>query len=177
VPRDQQAGSCYKPLVRVLVALVSCALAAGCGGGGGAGPAAPKPGSPQGDAFAAVFRAVEQWRQGWQVRSLEALAPLYRQDDHTVIVYQGRPQRGWDRAESWLRAQLAGSTSVHLRIEDGVVTTLGDDAATFTARMGRDLSDGAVTAADEGFLTLTFAREGGAWQIVSEHYSYPLGGQ
>ena len=160
--------------LRVLLCLA--ALAAPACKGGGAGSTTPGPSAAEGDAFGAVFRAVEQWRQGWQVRSVEALEPLYRHDDHTVIVYQGRAQRGWERARTWLRAELAGVSSVHVRIEDGVVTTLGDDAATFTARMGRDLSDGVVTRTDEGFLTLTFVREGGAWQIVAEHYSYALGG-
>lgn len=167
---------------RVLLALLiaaSGAAAVGCGGGGssgGARPTAPPPTPGQDDAFSAVFRAVEQWRQGWQVRSLEALAPLYRHDDHTIIVYQGRPLLGWDSAEAWLRAQLAGVSSVHIRIEDGVVTTLGPDSASFAARMGRDLSDGVITRADEGFLTLTFVREDGRWQIVAEHYSFALGG-
>lgn len=161
--------------MRALPAILVClAVATGCGGGGGAGSTTPRAG--QGDAFAAVFRAVEQWTQGWEVRSVEALEPLYRHDDHTVIVYQGQAQRGWDRAQTWLRAELAGVKTVHLRIEDGVVTTIGDSGATFTARMGRDLSDGVLTRSDEGFLTLTFVRVGGDWQIVAEHYSYALGG-
>ena len=165
--------------MRVVVpALLLAAALAGCGGGGGGGGGAttPRPAGDQVDPFAAVFRAVEQWRQGWQVRSLDALAPLYRQDDHTVIVYQGRPQRGWDAAQGWLRGQLARSATVHLRLEDGVVTTLGDDSATFAARMSRELSDGVVTTTDDGFLTLTFVRVDRAWQIVAEHYSYTLGG-
>ena len=166
-------------MARVLLALVLTASAsiAGCGGGGGGGarPGPARAGEPA-DAFSAVFRAVEQWRQGWQVRSLDALAPLYRQDDHTVIVYQGRPQRGWDAAQRWLRGQLGRSATVHLQLDDGVVTTLGDDSATFAARMRRELSDGVLTTTDEGFLTLTFVRVERTWQIVAEHYSYALGG-
>ena len=50
------------------------------------------------------------------------------------------------------------------------------DSATFAARLGRELSDGVVTTTDEGFLTLTFVRVDRDWQIVAEHYSYPLGG-
>lgn len=161
----------------LLTAVVTAAGAlAGCGGGGAARVTSPAPTGDEVDAFAAVFRAVEQWRQGWQVRSLEALEPLYRHDDQTIIVYQGRAQRGWDRAQTWLRAQLAGASTVHLRIEDGVVTTLGADGATFAARMGREMSDGVLTTSDEGVLTLTFVHADGAWQIVAEHYSYALGG-
>ena len=162
-------------LLLCVAAAVAVAVGGGCGGAGGARPASPR--GPAGDdAFAAVFRAVEQWRQGWQVRSLEALAPLYRHDDHTVVVYQGRPLRGWDSAQAWLRSQLAGVQRVDIRLEDGVVTTLGTDSASFAARMTRDLSDGVVTRSDDGFLTLTFVREDDRWQIVAEHYSYALGG-
>jgi hypothetical protein len=166
--------------MRVVLALVLAASVApggaGCGGGAGAAATLPRPAAGDSDPFAAVFRAVEQWRQGWQVRSLDALAPLYRHDDHTVIVYQGRAQRGWDRAQGWLRSQLAATATVHLRVDDGVVTTLGPDSATFAARLGRELSDGVVTTTDEGFLTFTFVRVDADWQIVAEHYSYPLGG-
>ena len=166
-------------MVRVAPVLLALGLAAavvgGCGGGG-AGAGSATPAAATGDSFAAVFRAVEQWRQGWEVRSLEALAPLYRQDAQVVIVHQGRAQRGWPAAQTWLRAQLAGVSSVHLRLEDGAVTTLGADGALFSARMGRDFSDGVITRSDEGFLTLTFARAGDGWQIVAEHYSFALGG-
>ncbi len=155
------------PAVLVAVTLAGC--------GGGAHPETPRA-AAAGDPFSAVFRVVEQWRQGWQVRSIDALSPLYRHDDHTVIVYQGRSQRGWPSAQTWLRSQLAAAAVVHLRLEDGVVTTLGADSATFAARMDRELSDGAVTTTDLGFLTLTLVRVDADWQIVAEHYSFQLGG-
>ena len=157
-----------------LPALLVAVTLAGCGGG--AHVVAPRAAAAAGDPFSAVFRVVEQWRQGWQVRSLDALIPLYRHDDHTVIVYQGRSQRGWPSAQTWLRSQLAAAAVVHLRLEDGVVTTLGADSATFAARMDRELSDGAVTTTDLGFLTLTLVRVDADWQIVAEHYSFQLGG-
>ena len=77
--------------MRYFLCAVVAALALACGGK--KGPEAPSSGAgngTSGDAFAAVFRVVEQWRQGWEVRSLDALTPLYRQDDNTVVVYQGR---------------------------------------------------------------------------------------
>ena len=64
---------------------------------------------------------------------------------------------------------------MHLTLDEGQVTALGDGGATYAARLTRDISDGSVTATDSGFLTLTFAREGDRWLIVTEHYSYPAG--
>lgn len=156
------------------------ALAFACGGGKKA-PAAPGGGGGGGDepagedAFTAVFRAVEQWRQGWEVRSIEALTPLYRQDDNTAVVYQGRAHVGWPKVQEFLRNSVGGSRNIHLTIEGGQVGALGASGATFSARLRREISDGALTATDEGFLTLTFARtsDGDRWEIVSEHYSYP----
>ena len=150
----------------LLVALAACR-------GGGAAPRTPA-GAGE-DAFAAVFRVVEQWRQGWEVRSLDALAPLYRQDGNTVVVYQGKAHVGWPQAQTWLRESVDGAKSVHLTLEEGQVTAIGDDGATYAARLTREISDGAVTATDSGFLTLTFARTDDRWEIVAEHYSYPLG--
>lgn len=155
--------------------LLAFALAAAaCGGGSGGGKGAPTtPGAI--DPFSAVFRAVEQWRQGWEVRSMDALAPLYRHDDHTVVVYQGQAHVGWPQAETFLRSVVDGAREVHLTVSDGQVAALGDSGATYAARLTREISDGAVTVSDTGYLTLTFARSGTAWEIVAEHYSYRAG--
>jgi ketosteroid isomerase-like protein len=163
---------------RFVVALILASLAAlaACGGGkkGSENPGGGGGGAAGEDAFAAVFRVVEQWRQGWEVRSLDALTPLYRQDDNTVVVYQGRAHVGWPQAQNFLRQSVEGARNIHLTLEGGQVTTLGASGATFAARLTREISDGAITISDEGFLTLTFARTAGdKWEIVSEHYSYP----
>lgn len=157
-------------------ALISLGLAAAaCGGGGGAGQgAATTPGGAV-DPFAAVGRAVEQWHQGWEVRSMDALAPLYRHDDHTVVVYQGQPHVGWAQAETFLRSEVEGAREVHLDLSDAQVAALGDSGATYAARLRREISDGAVTVTDSGYLTLVFARTGASWEIVAEHYSYRAG--
>lgn len=156
-------------------ALLALLLYIGACGGGGGGAARTTVPVGSADMFAAVFRAVEQWRQGWEVRSVDALAPLYRQDGQTVIVYQGQAQVGWPAAETYLRNQVEGARAIHLLLDDGQVTALGDDGATYAARLGREISDGAVTVTDRGFLTITFARSGDAWEIVAEHYSYAAG--
>ena len=154
--------------------LLAFALAgAACGGGGGGKGAPTTPGAI--DPFSAVGRAVEQWRQGWEVRSMDALAPLYRHDDHTVVVYQGQAHVGWPQAETYLRSVVDGAREVHLTVSDGQVAALGDSGATYAARLTREISDGAVAVSDTGFLTLTFARSGAAWEIVAEHYSYRAG--
>lgn len=158
--------------MRHFVLAVVMSAAAACGGGskGSTTPSGPA----SGDAFAAVFRAVEQWRQGWEVRSLDALAPLYRHDGNTVVVYQGKAHVGWPQAQSFLRQSVDGAKSVHLTLEEGQVTSLGAGGATYSARLLREISDGVLTVTDEGFLTMTFARAPGGdrWEIVSEHYSY-----
>lgn len=154
------------------LAVLMIATLAACGGGG-KGTTTPS-GPEGGDAFAAVFRAVEQWRQGWEVRSVEALAPLYRQDGNTVVVYQGRAHVGWPQTQSFLRQTVDGAKNVHLSLEAGQVTSIGAGGATYSARLIREISDGVLTVTDEGFLTMTFARDVGndRWEIVSEHYSY-----
>lgn len=168
--------------MRALCVAILVALALACGGGGKKAPEAAGGGggggggeATGGDAFAAVFRVVEQWRQGWEVRSFEALTPLYRQDDNTAVVYQGRAHVGWAQVQNFLRQSVEGARNIHLTIEGGQVTAIGASGATFAARLRREISDGALTATDEGFLTLTFARTAGGdrWEIVSEHYSYP----
>jgi ketosteroid isomerase-like protein len=161
--------------MRYFLCAVVTALALACGGKKGAeAPSSSAGNGTSGDAFAAVFRVVEQWRQGWEVRSLDALTPLYRQDDNTVVVYQGRSHVGWPQAQNFLRQSVEGARNIHLTLEGGQVTTLGASGATFAARLTREISDGAITISDEGFLTLTFARTAGdKWEIVSEHYSYP----
>jgi ketosteroid isomerase-like protein len=155
------------------VLLIATFAIVACGGGGGKGATTPSdPASA--DAFAAVFRAVEQWRQGWEVRSLDALTPLYRQDGNTVVVYQGKAHVGWPQAQSYLRSTIDGAKNVHLTLEEGQVTSIGSGGATYSARLIREVSDGVLTVTDEGFLTMTFARAPGGdhWEIVSEHYSY-----
>ncbi len=70
---------------------------------------------------------------------------------------------------------VEGAREVHLTVTDGQVAALGDSGATYAARLTREISDGAVTVSDTGYLTLTFARSGAAWEIVAEHYSYRAG--
>src|SRR5437870_8245834 len=103
-----------------------------CGGGSKTTTTPSDPAS--GDAFAAVFRAVEQWRQGWEVRSLDALTPLYRQDGNTVVVYQGKAHVGWPQAQTYLRSTIEGAKNVHLTLEEGQVTSIGSGGATYSAR-------------------------------------------
>jgi uncharacterized protein (TIGR02246 family) len=157
--------------MRPAVLLLLVGVTASACGGHAARPRDPAAAAE--DPFAAVFRVVEQWRQGWEVRSFEALQPLYRQDNKTVVVYQGKASVGWPQAQTYLRRSVGGAGTVHLTLDQGQVTALGDDAATYAARMTREISDGAITATDSGFVTLTFARESGRWLIVAEHYSYP----
>jgi uncharacterized protein (TIGR02246 family) len=146
------------------------ALAVGCRTAAAPAPSA-SPAMPQSQE-AAVRGAVEQWRQAYEIRSLEALAKLYAQDQ-AVVVQQGSAVRGWPAIEAVLTSRLGNATAVRVRLKDVAVLPLGDAGATLVAGMSREITGGATTLAEEGVVTLSLrATAEGAWLIVSEHYSY-----
>jgi ketosteroid isomerase-like protein len=152
------------------LALAAALPAAGCRSGG-APPAAEAPAMPASQA-AAVRGAVEQWRQAYEVRSLEALARRYAQAEDTVVVQQGGQTRGWTAISALLTERLARAKDVRVRLKDVVVVALGQGGASLVAGMTREVSDGVTTVTEEGTLTLTLRDAAGEWVIVAEHYSY-----
>jgi hypothetical protein len=65
---------------------------------------------------------------------------------------------------------------VHLTLEsDGRVAALGNERRDLRRPPAPRDRRRRVTVSDSGFLTLTFARTGAAWEIVAEHYSYRAG--
>ena len=145
------------------------ALAVGCRTG--AAPSQPaSPVTPQ-NLEAAVRGTVEQWRQAYEVRSVETLAKLYAQDQ-AVIVQQGTAARGWSAIEAVLTSRLGNASDVRVRLKDVAVMAQGDAGATLVAGMTREITGGATTTTEEGTLTLSLRADRGAWLIVSEHYSY-----
>lgn len=169
-------------LVAAALLLAAAALSSAACRSGGAAPEPVSPAMPAGQA-ASVRGTVEQWRQAYEVRSVEALAKLYARDQ-AVIIQQGTESRGWAAIEPVLTSRLGNATQVRVRLKDVTVLPLGDAGATVIAGMTREISSGATTITEEGLLTLSLRNDAASaagttstttsssWIIVSEHYSY-----
>lgn len=152
-------------LCSVVLALAACAAPKP--------PAGPPPAPPTPvDVDTAVKSRIEQYRQGYEVRSLEALEPLYAQGDDLVVTFQGRSTRGWAATRDRLAAFLDQATTVKARVSDLAVLALGDGGAVATLTLHRTYSDGVKTVDEIGTLVLVFRRQGQEWLIVAEHFSY-----
>jgi ketosteroid isomerase-like protein len=132
--------------------------------------AAAAPVMPE-DQGAAVRSVLEQWRQAYEVKSVDALARLYATAD-AVVVKEGSQVRGWPQIQAGLNEQLGRAKNVRVRLKDVTVVPLGERGAAISAGMTREVSDGVTTVTEEGLLTLALRSDGVAWTIVSEHYSY-----
>jgi ketosteroid isomerase-like protein len=121
---------------------------------------------------AAVKSRIEQYRQGYEVRSLDALAPLYSKTDDLSITVQGRTQRGWAQAQESLGGFLSKAVTVKVRVSELQVIALGDAGALATMSLHRSYGDGVTTVDEIGTLLLVFRRSGEDWLIVAESYSY-----
>jgi ketosteroid isomerase-like protein len=149
-------------------------------------PAAAQVAEPAADVLAKVLGTIEQWRQAYEVRSMDALARLYAHETGLTVITDGTLQVGWVSIEAALGARIAHATAIRVRIKDPQVTALGPAAAVATAVMAREVTEGATTAAENGVVTLVLRTSGGAapgspreglggdtgWVIVAEHYSY-----
>ncbi len=145
------------------------ALATGCPAKGPDAPTAP---TTPNDVVVAAKATVEQWRQGYEVRSVDALSKLYAHDLDVVLVTEGTALTGWKSIEASLRDKLSRAGAIHVRLKDVQVTAQGLMVATVVAVMTREVTDGAATTSENGTLTLVLRREGDAWVIALEHYSY-----
>ncbi len=148
--------------------VVAACIAAACGG------RSHKDTTPvAGDAMDTARRAAEVWRGAWEGASFEAIAPLYAHDRNLVMVAQGVAFTGWDKIEAHLHDVLGHAHEIHVKLDGVQVDAIDDDCAVVVASMNRDISDGTVTTSERGVLTLVLHRDGGAWLVVSEHFSYP----
>lgn len=157
----------------VAVFVVALALAACPRGGGDTTPArvlTPK------EVVSAARATIEQWRQAYEVKSVEALTKLYAHDIDLVVVQEGLPLIGWSSVEGMLKDRLARYKEVHVRLKDIQVQSLAATAAVATAAMTRELGDGVTTITEYGALTIVLRKAGEEWLIVSEHYSFKRGG-
>ena len=125
--------------------------------------------------MAGARATVEGWRQAYQVKSYDTLAKLYVQSLELVVVEAGTPLVGWTSVEGMLKDRFARYKDVVIRLKDIQVTALGGTAAVATASMTRELGDGVTTITEGGALTVVLRKEGDAWLIVAEHYSYKRG--
>jgi ketosteroid isomerase-like protein len=152
------------------VVLAIAMLLAACPGNSRA-PVTPSATTPK-EVVTAVKATLEQWRQGYEVRSVEALARIYEHDLDVVVVQEGLTMVGWSSVEAYLKDRIARAGSIHIRLKDIQVIALGLEAASAVATMTRELTDGTTTVTEQGTLTLVVRRTPDGWVILTEHYSY-----
>jgi uncharacterized protein (TIGR02246 family) len=157
--------------VALTFAMAGCPGQKNAGSGGDTGPDTASR-TPT-EVVDAGKRLVESWRQAWEVRAVDGLAPLYAQDLDVVLVAQGEVHLGWTAVETYLSTTMGAAKEIHIRLDDLQVAALGSGAAVVTATMTRETSDGVTSVSERGALTLAIRAQGGTWVIVSEHYSYP----
>lgn len=117
--------------------------------------------------------AIEQWRQAYEIRSIDALEKLYSHDADIVLVNDGVTLIGWSSVDGMLKDRVARAKEIHIRLKEIQVTSVAPTAAFGVATMTRELSDGVTTVTEYGSLTLVFRKDPNAgWLIVGEHYSY-----
>ncbi len=155
--------------------LAVTAILAGCGGSGKSRPetatAAPGPKTPA-SVEEAGKRLLEQYKQGYQVRSMEALTPLYSATEDLVLTYQGRSIKGWEAVRVYLTQRMFQLSEVRFEVDDVRVSTLGKGGAVVTASMARTLGTLATSVREKGVLILVLRRQGDGWVIVNEHFSF-----
>jgi len=160
--------------MRSLAIVLWVVLTAAACGPAKSGDTTPEPGSPAAAVTAGARGAVEQWRQAWEVRSVEALGDVYAHNLDVIVVDQGRSYLGWTQVETYLSTKLGAATEVHVKLDDLQIFQLGDGAAAASASIVREISDGVVNNTERGVITMALrADSDGTWRIVSEHYSFP----
>jgi ketosteroid isomerase-like protein len=156
------------------VLLVVLALCAGCPRSGvETTPTVPAKELTPKEVIAATRGAVEQWRQAYEVRSMDALGKLYAHDTDVVIVQDGITLIGWGSVQGLLEDRLNRAKEIHIRLKEVQVTGVGPRGAFAVATMTREVSDGVTSVSEKGALTLVFRKDPQlGWLIVGEHYSY-----
>ena len=156
----------------VLIAALALALAACTHGGKTAEKPVPQVAATPAEVVSAGRAAVEQWRQAYEIKSLDALAKLYAHDSDVVLVQEGTALVGWPSIEGALKDRLARANAIHVRLKDVQVASLAPSVATAVAQMTREIATGATTVTESGTLSLVLEKQGDAWVIALEHYSY-----
>jgi ketosteroid isomerase-like protein len=159
--------------VRHAVALAIALVVAGCMPSRPLEPTPAATTTPN-DVTAAAKAAIEQWRQAYELRSIDTLAKLYVHDPDTVVVVDGVPRIGWSAIQQILEDKLAHAKEIHVQLNDVRVVSLSPTVTSAVATMTREVSDGTTAVTEYGALTLVLVtdRTAGHWKIAVEHYSY-----
>lgn len=128
------------------------------------------------DQKTAIEGVVEQYRQAYEVVSLEALSTLYSQDLDLVLVYQGQQHQGWTAVQAFLTTHFEGASEIRMGIKNVAIRSLGPDSVTVTAQRDSSIKNGAITVTETGMLTLVIQKRDERWLVVAEHFSYPPSG-
>lgn len=159
----------------IVAALGLAGVAGACGGKAEPPPATPQVAAPAAeDAVEAAQAVLEQYRQAHEVRSIEALDPLYLAAPELERVWQGQRTVGWDQVRAELAALFHRADSIKLRVDRVAVQPLGAGGAVLVADASRTVSDGVTSVRVDGVLTLTLRRQGERWLIASEHFSHTV---
>jgi ketosteroid isomerase-like protein len=158
--------------MRALVLALVVAAVAGCPKTQQTRPTGPVHEATPKEVVAATRGAIEQWRQAYEVRSMDALGKLYAHDIDVVVVQDGITLIGWGSVEGLLKDRINRAKEIHIRLKEVQVTGVGPTAAFAVATMTREVGDGTTTVTENGSLTLVFRKVDTAWLIVGEHYSY-----
>jgi len=159
--------------MRPAAILVAALAVAACAHEPAGTRAATPPTTPE--ISAAARGTVEQWRQAYEVKGMDALAALYAHDPELILVDDGRALVGWPSVEAAIKDRLARFQKIVIRLRDITVVPLGPTAVSATVAMTRELGDDVTTITETGALTMVLRREGETWVIVTEHYSYRKG--
>src|SRR5262245_19716956 len=119
---------CYIARMRHAAILVAALALAGCPRGGGE-PTPTRPATPQ-EVIAGARGTIEQWRQTYQVRSVDTLAKLYADEVDLVVVTDGMQLVGWTSGEAMVKDELQRHPKIQIRLKDIQVVGLGPTAAT-----------------------------------------------
>jgi ketosteroid isomerase-like protein len=163
-------------------AWIACLLLCFACGGGAASRSTTAGPVVSGDAAATLPAALEQWRQAYEVRSIDALEPLYSATDDLTLVVQGKVTTTWPSVRASILEFLTSNTTVKLKVQDVRIVSLGGDGAVVVAGVNRRYGDGIRSTSETGVLTLLFrqappvdSHAPGTWRIALEHYLFRSG--
>lgn len=114
---------------------------------------------------------IEQYRQAWEVKSLDALSALYVRTVDVSLVVGGEALLGWTAIEERYKAALAASAVFKLRIEPVAVTAVDQGGVAVVAKVSRIYGDDVTKTEDRELVTFVLTPVEGKLAILVEHRS------